>query len=60
MPFEKLECLRVHTEGGVAVVLATPSSQERMSRFLEVGGQTRDGELNLAALIEMMADGDRG
>ena len=40
--------------------LATRSSQERMSRFLEIGGQTREGELNLGALIETLADGDRG
>lgn len=30
--------------------LRTPSAQRRMKRFLEIGGQTRDGELRVGAL----------
>ena len=39
--------------------LATSSAQKRMSRFLEVGGQTREVELNLGAMLETLADADR-
>ncbi len=34
-----------------ASTLATPSARARMARFLELGGQTREVELNLGALV---------
>jgi enoyl-CoA hydratase/carnithine racemase len=34
--------------------LAVPAAHERMKRFLEIGGQTREGELDLAALLEKL------
>lgn len=35
--------------------LATPAAQQRMARFLEKGGQTRDVELNLQRVVEELA-----
>lgn len=35
--------------------LRDPEAQRRMRRFLEVGGQTRDGEKNLLATIDQLA-----
>lgn len=35
--------------------LATPGAKTRMARFLEHGGQTREVELNLGALVEDLA-----
>jgi enoyl-CoA hydratase/carnithine racemase len=41
--------------------LATPPAQQRMQRFLALGGQTRDVELDLAPLVERLGDaGGRG
>ena len=36
--------------------LRDPEAQRRMARFLEVGGQTRDGELDLMTTIDRLAD----
>jgi enoyl-CoA hydratase/carnithine racemase len=36
--------------------LATTAAQTRMNKFLTSGGQTREGELDLAALLERLAD----
>jgi len=36
--------------------LRDPEAQRRMRRFIEVGGQTRDGERNLMATIDRLAD----
>jgi hypothetical protein len=37
-------------------LLRTPEAQRRMRRFLERGGQTRDGELRLGELCSGLAD----
>ena len=34
--------------------LADPEAQEAMRRFLEIGGQTRDGELRLPELLAQL------
>ena len=34
--------------------LAIEDTRARMRRFMEVGGQTREGELNLDALLEKL------
>lgn len=39
-----------------AQTIRDPEARERMARFLEVGGQTRDGELDLQATIERLSD----
>ena len=36
--------------------LATDAAQQRMAAFLAAGGQTRDVELNLGALVDALAD----
>jgi enoyl-CoA hydratase/carnithine racemase len=36
--------------------IRTPEAQARMKRFLEIGGQTRAGELNVGQLIDKLAD----
>jgi enoyl-CoA hydratase/carnithine racemase len=36
--------------------LADPSSRIRMERFLEIGGQTREGELHVARLVERLSE----
>ena len=36
--------------------LRDPEAQRRMARFIEVGGQTRDGETNLLDTIDKLAD----
>ena len=37
--------------------VATPAARERMERFMEVGGQTLEGELGLIALAEKLSNG---
>lgn len=34
--------------------LADPESHRRMQRFLELGGQTRDGELDLDSIVRRL------
>jgi enoyl-CoA hydratase/carnithine racemase len=41
---------------GFQQLLRTPDAQHRMRRFLERGGQTRDGELRLGALCTELSD----
>jgi len=36
--------------------LRDPEAQRRMRRFLEVGGQTREGETNLIETVDKLAD----
>jgi enoyl-CoA hydratase/carnithine racemase len=36
--------------------LRDPEAQRRMARFIEVGGQTRDGEINLLDTVDKLAD----
>jgi enoyl-CoA hydratase/carnithine racemase len=36
--------------------LSTTAAQERMRRFMEIGGQTREGELDLDSLLDKLAD----
>jgi enoyl-CoA hydratase/carnithine racemase len=36
--------------------LATPAAQERMRRFMDMGGQTPEGERDLAALVRKLSD----
>ena len=36
--------------------LATRPAQERMQKFLALGGQTREVELDLGALVEKLRD----
>ncbi|MEM7410564.1 MAG: enoyl-CoA hydratase/isomerase family protein [Myxococcota bacterium] len=36
--------------------LGTPGARDRMARFLEVGGQTPDGERDLASLLQRLSD----
>ena len=36
--------------------IRVPEAQRRMARFLEVGGQTREGELALMDTIDQLAD----
>lgn len=36
--------------------VATPAARRRMARFMELGGQTREGELDLAGLVEKLAE----
>ena len=40
--------------------LATEAAQERMAAFLAVGGQTRDVELDLGALVGALAEAPKG
>lgn len=40
-------------------LIRTPDAQARMKRFLEIGGQTRAGELTVGQLIDRLADGPR-
>jgi enoyl-CoA hydratase/carnithine racemase len=42
---------------GFQQLLRTPEAQRRMRRFLERGGQTREGEKRLGALCAELADG---
>jgi enoyl-CoA hydratase/carnithine racemase len=53
------------TEGGLVeeahcfnLTLGTPAAQARMRRFMDAGGQTRDVELDLGALIARLSDED--
>jgi enoyl-CoA hydratase/carnithine racemase len=39
--------------------LATDAARQRMAAFLSAGGQTRDVELNLGALVDALADAPR-
>ena len=36
--------------------VATPAARKRMARFLERGGQTREGELDLGTMLETLVD----
>ncbi len=36
--------------------LAAPETERRMVRFMEIGGQTREAELDLGALVEKLAE----
>jgi enoyl-CoA hydratase/carnithine racemase len=36
--------------------LRDPSAQKRMKKFLEIGGQTREGELHLTALLDQLSN----
>jgi enoyl-CoA hydratase/carnithine racemase len=38
--------------------LATQAAQKRMAKFIELGGQTREVELNLESLVSKIADSD--
>ncbi len=38
---------------------ALPETKRRMNKFLEVGGQTRERELDLSSLINVLAEGDQ-
>jgi len=40
------------------LTLGTPAAQARMRRFMDAGGQTRDVELDLGALIARLSDED--
>ncbi len=37
--------------------LRTPDAREAMTKFLELGGQTRDGELRVAELVREVTHG---
>jgi enoyl-CoA hydratase/carnithine racemase len=38
--------------------VATPAAQRRMAKFMELGGQTRDMELDIRALLDKLAEMD--